>query len=379
MPVEPTAAGDRLRANTERILAVWAQRVREEVAAAREVPHPIVIDTLPAVLHQLAEALSRDHPRQTATQGSTVAHEHGGERVRLTRFGLEDVIAEYRILRQVLAQVLEERGPLSAEERNTLNSSLDQMISEACTGYVLVHASFRDRLFATMAHDLRNPLSAAQTAAGLILKRAPAPDVADWARRIVENISRVDRMVQDLLNAMRVQAGVQMPLELEPTDLVEVVRQTLDSIQPDDRGRLVLTAPAAVNGYFAADVLRRAVENLIDNAVKYGAPARPITITVHERHGRAILTVHNHGTHVPAEKQETLFRAFQRLTEAESSGKKGWGLGLAQVRAAAEAHGGSIAVDSLPERGTSFTVDIPLDARPYQSNPTTSGPKHDSR
>jgi MFS family permease len=67
-----------------------------------------------------------------------------------------------------------------------------------------------------------------------------------------------------------------------------------------------------------------------------------------------MITVHNDGPHIPAEEQETLFRAFQRLNDAASSGKMGWGLGLAQVRAVAEAHGGSIAVDSVPERGTTF-------------------------
>jgi signal transduction histidine kinase len=56
----------------------------------------------------------------------------------------------------------------------------------------------------------------------------------------------------------------------------------------------------------------------------------------------------------------TLFRAFQRLSGAEKSGQRGWGLGLAQVRAVAEAHGGSIAVDSLEGLGTTFTIDVPL-------------------
>src|SRR5690606_32700488 len=144
--------------------------------------------------HQLAEALSSDHPRRTATEGSTLAHEHGGERVRLTRFALEDVVAEYRILRQVISFLLEETGPLSPEERRTLHTSLDQMILEACTGFALVQSSFRDRLFATMAHDLRNPLNAAQAAAALIASRPQAQEAADWAGRIIENIGRADRM-----------------------------------------------------------------------------------------------------------------------------------------------------------------------------------------
>jgi signal transduction histidine kinase len=59
------------------------------------------------------------------------------------------------------------------------------------------------------------------------------------------------------------------------------------------------------------------------------------------------------------------------LSDAHTSGKSGWGLGLAQVRAVAEAHGGSIGVNSVADRGTTFTIDIPLDARRYQDCPAT--------
>jgi signal transduction histidine kinase len=291
--------------------------------------------------------------------------------VRLTHFALEDLIAEYKILRQVLFEVLEHEEPLTREERNTLHSSLDQALAEACTGYVLVQSGLRDRFFATMAHDLRNPLNAAQAAAALVASRSPSDEITRWARRIVKNIGRVDRMVEDLLNAMRVQTGARLELDIRACDLVEVVRHTIEGLGTQDGGRIVLVAPEPVRGFMAPDALQRAVENLLDNAVKYGDPSRPITVDVRETHGRAIVRVHNHGPHIPADKQETLFRAFQRLTDAGSSGQKGWGLGLAQVRAVAEAHGGSITVDSVRGRGTTFIVDIPVDARPYQEKPIT--------
>jgi signal transduction histidine kinase len=303
-----------------------------------------------------------------------VAQEHGGERVRLTSFKLEDLVAEYKILRQVLFEILEEEEPLAREERTTINISVDHAIIEACTGYVVVQSAFRDQFFATMAHDLRNPLHAARAAAALIEGRPQSEDVLGWARRITENISRVDRMVQDLLNAMRVQAGARLQLDITHCDLVDVVRQALLGAQAEHRDRFVLEATAPVEGFLAPDALQRAVENLADNAVKYGAASAPITVTVRQTRGRAIVTVHNHGAHIPPEKQETLFHAFQRLTDAEASGKIGWGLGLAQVRAVAEAHGGSIAVDSLPERGTTFIIDVPVDARPFQNKPITPRP-----
>src|SRR5262245_31404960 len=120
--VEPgSSARDRLLASLDRILSMWLERLRKDVAAAGREPRPILVNTLPAVLHQLAEALSPDHPRRTAMQGSTLAQEHGGERVRLTHFKLEDLIAEYKILREILFEVLEEHEPLSREDRYTLN------------------------------------------------------------------------------------------------------------------------------------------------------------------------------------------------------------------------------------------------------------------
>jgi signal transduction histidine kinase len=171
-----------------------------------------------------------------------------------------------------------------------------------------------------------------------------------------------------------VQTGGRLHLDLEACDLVEIARRTLDHLHVEQGDRLTLNAKAPVHGYFAADALRRALENLCTNAAKYGAPARPITVTVREEHGRAILSVHNEGTAIPDDKKETLFRAFQRATSPEAGDKRGWGLGLAQVRAVAEAHGGSIVVESTPADGTTFTVDIPLDARPYQGSPMMPPP-----
>ncbi len=373
---EGTRGSDRLLASKERILTLWEERVRREVPVAAGESHPILIDTLPTLLRQLAEALSARHPRRTATEGSTIAEEHGRERVRITRFRLEDLIVEYKVLREVLFTVLEEKEPLTARERSTLNASMDQAIAKACTAYALVEERLREQLFATLAHDLRGPLSAARINAGLILRKPSSDQVPRWAARVADGIDRADRMVQNLLDAMRVQVGGGLSLELEECDLVDVVRQGIENQQVEHGDRFVMAAPEPVRGYFAPDPLRRAVENLVSNAVKYGTSSRPITITVRQTHERAFILVHNHGGHIPTDQQELLFQAFVRLPEAESGGQRGWGLGLTQVRGAAEAHGGSVSVESLPELGTSFTIDIPKDARPFQkSSSRARGPR----
>src|SRR3954454_440017 len=353
-------ASDRILASRDRVLALWEERVRKEIPNAAREDHAIIVNTLPAVLRQLAEALSPHHPRRLATEGSTVAEEHGGERVRMTHFSLEDVIHEYMLLREVLVEVLEEDEPLTAAERKVLHSSIDENTMKACTAYVLVQAGFREQFAAVLAHDLRGPLSAAKAAASLVLRKPSAEDVPRWVARIIESVDRADRMIQQLLDAMRAQAGARLDVQLEESDLVEIVRGSVDHLRTVYGDRFVLVAPEPVQGQFGGDPMARAVENLAINAVKYGATGRPITITVKQLHGRAFVLVPSEGFRIPGQQMPTLFRAFQRLSGAEKSGQRGWGLGLAQVRAVAESHGGSIAVDSLEGIGTTFTIDVPL-------------------
>ncbi|WP_163787162.1 sensor histidine kinase, partial [Myxococcus vastator] len=301
--------GARLLASKERILALWEERLRQEVSAAAGESHALLIDTLPVLLRQLAEAVSSQHPRRTATEGSTIAEEHGSERVRVTHFRLNDLVTEYMLLREVLFAVLEEPEPLSAAERNTLNASLDQAIAEACTGYVLVNEGLREQVFATLTHDLRGPLSAAKVNAGLILRQPSGEQVPRWAARVADSIDRADRLVQNLLDAMHMRMGGRPALPLEACDLVDAVRQGVENQQAEHGERFVLVAPEPVWGCFAPELLRRAVENLVSNAVKYGASSRPITITVRQGHGRAFILVHNHGSYIPAAQQARLFQA----------------------------------------------------------------------
>lgn len=156
-------ASVRLLASKARIIGLWEQHLRAEVPATSAERRAILVDTLPDLLDHLAEALESTHPRASATTGTDAAEEHGGERVRVTHFRLQDVITEYRLLRQVLVQVLEEDAPLTTNERNILHSSIDEAMTKACTAYTLVQEGFREQLFAILTHDLRGPLTAAST------------------------------------------------------------------------------------------------------------------------------------------------------------------------------------------------------------------------
>jgi signal transduction histidine kinase len=126
----------------------------------------------------------------------------------------------------------------------------------------------------------------------------------------------------------------------------------------------------SVRGWWGRAELQRALENLIGNAVKYGHPDTPIRIVYGSEHERAFLSVHNEGNPIPPDQVESVFQVFARAMAVKQGDTQGWGIGLPYVRSVAESHGGSIDVDSTAERGTTFTIDIPLDARPFQEAPT---------
>src|SRR5690606_18799216 len=117
-----------------------------------------------------------------------------------------------------------------------------------------------------------------------------------------------------------------------------------------------------IHGHWCEHSLRRIVENLCGNAVKYGDPHHAIIIILKKDHSQVSLEIHNEGPPISPQDQAHLFQAFQRFESSVKGGAKGWGLGLVLVKGLVESHGGKIQVQSLPNKGTTFTVILPLHA-----------------
>jgi signal transduction histidine kinase len=228
----------------------------------------------------------------------------------------------------------------------------------------------RERFVSVLAHDLRGPLAAAKMASQILMQHPEHLDERrDLAMRIDRNIDRADRMVRDLLDANRIRAGERLPLRIEECDLGVLAREVYEELFATFGDRFMLEVESRVRGFWSAEELRRAVWNLATNAVKYGAAEEPISLTVRRTPQGAEVSVHNWGTPITAEDQRLLFRPFSRTPAAAAGGQKGWGLGLTLVHACADAHGGRVSVESTKEAGTTFTIALPPDARPYQAEP----------
>jgi signal transduction histidine kinase len=252
------------------------------------------------------------------------------------------------------------------ESRRKLEES-NQELAAAVEG-LKDEKELRERFTNTLTHDLRNPLGAAKMSAQLALKYRENQERRErLLQRVVESIERADRMIADLLDANRIKAGEALPLHLAPCDLYAVVCRSLEDHALVHGDRFVLTGASPCEGYWSCEGMRRVVDNLADNAAKYGSADTPIAVSIRAGEAGVSLDVHNFGGELPPDETERLFTLYRRSRGAESSGKRGWGIGLTLVKGIVEAHGGRVWVESAPGKGTTFHVELPKDARPFQA------------
>lgn len=364
----PESAAAVLAKNADKILDIWLKRIRERIAAAKQEQHPVLVDTLPAFIQNLVQALAVNFPRTLATEGTTVALEHGGERARIGNFRPTDIILEYQILRDTILEVLGEHIQPTAEERSIVLKSIDLALTEAVGAFFSVYQELREQFTATLTHDLRTPLSAIKAAADMALRYPDKHAGPDMLNRISKNSVRMDRMIQELLDASQLHIGECLHFAVQKMEISELLREIISNLSTTHGSRFVIDGEETVQGYWNRDYLRRAVENLLSNAVKYGCATRPITLKYRMNHERIFISVHNEGSLLSTKDQKAVFQPYKRTKDAQRGANQGWGLGLALVRGVAEGHGGSVTVDSSLERGTSFLVDIPVDGRPFVKN-----------
>ncbi|GHA83877.1 PAS domain-containing sensor histidine kinase [Cognatilysobacter bugurensis] len=219
----------------------------------------------------------------------------------------------------------------------------------------------REQFVLALSHDLRTPLSAATMGSHVIGRKAnDADDVRRISGRVLANLERMDHMLRDLLDASRINAGGSINLSIGPCNLRDIARVVIDDLSTVHGDRFELIATEAPVGQWDCEALRRVIENLCTNAIRYGRAEGPVIVTVHASAGQGIVEVRNEGDPIPTDQQEAIFNAHVRQQQHELTERRGWGLGLTLVRGLVDAHGGSVGVHSAAGSGTVFCVRLPL-------------------
>jgi signal transduction histidine kinase len=272
--------------------------------------------------------------------------------VEILKSGAADFIIKNNLARLVPAVERELSDAQVRKERREAFAALQEAVK------------VRDEFISIASHELTTPLAAVRLQLQGILRGlhqgggAPPPDLHTRLESAERNADRLARLIEKLLEISRITSG-RLDLLVEDCDFAEIVRASVEANRTAAlraHSELVVAGPASIPGRWDRERLRVVVDNLIENAIRYGGQ-EPVAVEVADLGPGVRLSVRDSGIGIATVDQERIFDRFQRAVPAEHFG--GFGLGLWLSRRIVEAHGGAISVQSAPGSGSTFVVEVP--------------------
>jgi signal transduction histidine kinase len=258
---------------------------------------------------------------------------------------LAGLVAVGALLGFVVLRLVEDVRRLAARERAAANALAET--SRAKTDFI-----------ADVSHELRTPLTVLRGNAEVGLALSDDPEHGEILREIVDESSRMTKMVEDLLFLARSDSASVPPLEIDEHDLSEVIGEIgsrAEALVRERGAELTTEADVAGRGRLDRARLSQAVLILVDNAAKYAAEA-PIRLVASDADGQLVISVIDRGPGIPPAELPKVFERFQRAGRRG----QGTGLGLSIARTIVEGHGGRIDAQSVVGSGTAMTIRLPL-------------------
>ena len=356
----------------EQLLTAWRAEVKM-LPSAEHLDVPTLNDHIPGLIEEISGALrsgTEETIAETLVEGTPPAH--GAQRYE-DGFDIEEVVAEYNILRGCVHDLAVRSGvTLQGRPFHVLNRVLDGAIGAAVQAFAAQRAREvrhrREEYLAFVAHDLRTPLNAISLAMNY-LKDAPPQRDTRAENNVLWNIMRrnvqqlevlVGRVLKENVN-FEAEAGFKLePRLLDLWALVESVRVDLQPIAKSTSVRMINQVPTEMLVFADASMVRRVFQNLIVNAISY-APGGKIEIWAKELDGQCVeCWVRDDGAGIPAQRIDSIFDKLE--SDPGRDGSSGLGLGLAIVKAFVEAHGGEVSVESKEGEGCLFRFSLPAHA-----------------
>jgi two-component system phosphate regulon sensor histidine kinase PhoR len=359
------------------LLSRWREQVRQ-LPSARQLDIPTLNDHIPELLEDLAAALQANSDQtipEALSEGSPPAH--GLQRLQ-DAFDIEEVVAEYNILRGCIHALADDNGlNLQGQPLHIINRVLDHAIGLALQTYATQRAldvqRRREEYLAFVAHDLRTPLNAISLAERILERTLAERDASAETAQVLKTLRRSVQQLEGLVGKVleentNLQTEIGIKLERREFDLWPLVEALVHDLHPvagTASTQLINKVPDDLVVYADASLLRRVFQNLIANAIKY-TPRGEIVIGARElgAEGAVECWVGDNGAGIPEELLEKVFDKGE--TDPETAG--GTGLGLAIVKTFTEAHGGTVAVESKEGVGSTFRFSLP-------AKTNVSGPK----
>jgi len=282
------------------------------------------------------------------------------EQINALRLAVKDQISRSQSLRDQDAELYNELSRLNNELANAQRELVKKNSELAKLN------EMKNQFLGIASHDLRTPLSIILSYSDFLLaETAPtlAPEHAEFLRTIQSSTEFMLSLVNNLLDISKIETG-RLDLDLWPTDILGIIENNmmLNGVLAAKKGITLSFShddpilPIQIDGPRIEQVLN----NLFANAIKFSQPGTAIDLHIAQSDGSTTITVRDQGEGIPQEEIHKLFLPFEKTSTRSTHGEQGAGLGLAIVRKIVEAHGGSIAVESMVGSGSTFTVRLPM-------------------
>jgi PAS domain S-box-containing protein len=242
-------------------------------------------------------------------------------------------------------------------------------------------ARAKDEFLATLAHELRNPLTPIRS--GLYILDMKTDGASETIEMMQEQVNHIVRLVEDLVDVSRIMRG-KIELRRELVELSTIVDRSVRAVQSqlDERNHRLTVSMPEQSVWLHADPVRlvQVVENLLSNASKYMEPGGRIDLTVELHDKSAILTLRDHGMGIDKQLLPNIFELFTQSPRSLDRSQGGLGIGLTLVKRLVELHGGTVSATSAgPDKGSTFVVRLPATMPPQDTDPQTTTSKSPDR
>ena len=353
-----------LQENTENILFRWETKVKEHLKAGGLTTALALQDHLPHMLSNMINIL-QEHDRLDAAKrdekyNSIITHsiDHGRYRATMEHYDVEQVILEYKIFHQVIIDTLEAKNAFDLKIAAFLREILEVAMIKSAAAFSESIQKVQEKLLGTVVHDLRNPLTVAYNSVDMMEYDAGPEHFEKLKKMAIRSLDKSIKLTEGLLDSITIKAGQGMMLDFREGDYVPEVEQTCKEACEIFSKDIRLNCPhQKVTGTFDRAAIKRVLENLITNAIKYGHVNEPVTVTFEDCKETVCLHVHNSGNPIPEDKQQSIFDFLVNNNPADKNAAvRSWGIGLSLVKLVTEGHGGYVKLESTKEKGTTFSV-----------------------
>jgi len=352
-----------LKNSREEIIHLWEKEVLAQVKAAPSTNKIALLDHVPNILDDVIDIMNRHENTDDYLNDEKIdkieenSLEHGRHRATSPNYTVDQIIHEYMIFNNVIIKVLRKNNITEESIFHLIKCSIDKAMLNSVTSFTESIQEMQNKLVGTLAHDIRNPLAAAKMGIEMMNYEAGKERLEKVKKMSYNSVNKAIDLIEGLLDSITVKSGEGIMLSFSKMDLNDNIQTVYEEACEVFSEEIILDKrDEPIYGTFDATAIRRVLENLITNAIKYGQSDKPVIIKIENDQEWLNISVHNQGKPIPIEKQEGIFTFLHYGKQQREKKLKSYGIGLTLVKMVTEAHGGTVTLRSEEGFGTEFKI-----------------------